>query len=180
MEETKVIQAVEEANRPDDLIELSSGVVLKGKKANPLVLIKVMSAFPRPKPPVVFIKNMGRDMENPEDPDYIARVNAWKTESNNALLNALILLGTELFSVPKGFPKPEDDSWISDYSVLGLPINPEVKSWRYLNWITYKACTDEKDVQKIQEVVGRLSGVREADVQSAVTFPGRDNGHGRG
>lgn len=169
-----LIEAVEEADRSSDLIELSTGVVLKGKKANPLALLKVMARFERPKPPMVFMKAMGREMENPEDPDYIERIKAWQRESNMALLNALILLGTELHSTPAGFPRPEDDSWLDEYSVFGLDMRPTIPAWRYLTWITFKACVDEKDMLRIQETVGKLSGVREADVKSAVTFPGSD------
>lgn len=177
--ETKIVEAVEEASRPaSNIITLSTGVALVGRKANPLTLIKVMASFPRPKPPVVFIKVMGREMENPDDPDYIDRVKAWKAESGAAMLNAMILLGTSLRSVPKGYPGPDDQSWVDEYVLLNLPLNLENKSWRYLTWIQFKACADEMDLKIIQDVVGRLSGIREADVKAASAFPGRDDGNG--
>lgn len=176
--ETKVAQAVEEANRLDNLVELSTGVVLRARKANPTTLVKVMANFPRPKPPVQFMPIMGREMENPDDPDYIDRVKAWKTESSTAILNALILLGTSLETKPKGMPGPDDQEWLGEYSVLGLQTNFENKSWRYLTWVSFKACADENDLKAIQEVVGRLSGVREVDVKAASTFPGRNNASG--
>lgn len=72
--ETRVVDAVEEVH--DDLIRLSSGVILRGRQAPPLALIKVMAAFPRPKPPVYHNELMGRDVENPDDPDYLDRVRA--------------------------------------------------------------------------------------------------------
>ena len=168
--EKKVIDAVEKVD--SNLIHLSTGVVLKGKQANPLALIKVMAGFPRPKPPVIMIEAMGREMENTDDPDYINRVESWEVEKSNATLNALILLGTELMSVPKGMPRPEDDAWLDEYKVLGIEIMPHNKSWRYLNWVTYKAVGGRDDLNKVQEVVGRLSGVTEADVKTAETFPG--------
>lgn len=171
--EDRVVQAVEAAKAEDNLIRLSTGVVLCGRAAPPLMLIKVMAAFPRPKPPVYFNATMGREVENPDDPDYIERVKANQTESSNAMLNALILLGTELVEVPKKFPKPSDDSWLEEYTEFGLPVKPEKRSWRYLTWVIFKAAPTKEDLDAIQKVVGRLSGVSEDAVHSAEEFSGR-------
>lgn len=170
--ETKVVEAVEKTE--DVLIRLSSGVILRGKQAPPLILIKVMAAFPRPKPPIYRNDLLGRDVENPDDPDYLDRLKAHQTESTNAVMNALILLGTELAEVPKKFPKPTDSSWLEEYRELGLETKPESPSWRYLTWVTFKAVLSEKDLEQIQKVVGRLSGVPESAVKSAEDFPGSD------
>jgi hypothetical protein len=172
--EDKVVEAVDDLGKENDgLIRLSSGVTLRGKQAPPLALIKVLARFQRPKPPVYFNETMGRDIENPDDPDYRERVQAYQTESSNAVLNALILLGTELVEVPKKFPKPEDDTWLQEYNELGLgDAKPNNESWRYLTWMTFKAVLTEKDLELIRDSVGRLSGVPESAVQSAAEFPG--------
>lgn len=170
--ETKVVEAVEGID--DDCIRLSSGVVLRGKQAPPLLLVKVMAAFPRPKPPVYMNPTLGREVENPDDPDYLDRVRSNQTESTNAMMNALILLGTELVETPKKFPKPSDDSWLEEYQELGMATKPGNKSWRYLTWVTFKAVLNEKDLTEIQKVVGRLSGVPESAVKSAEDFPRSD------
>lgn len=172
--ETKVVEAVEKLDQDEDdnLIILSTGVVLKGRAAPALALIKVMSSFPRPKPPTYMNKTMGREMENPDDPDYLERVQAHQTESTAALLNALILLGTEIESTPKKFPKPESDEWVDEYREVGLDPKPENKRWRYLNWVIFKAAPKADDMQAIQKVVGKLSGVPEGAVQDAEEFPG--------
>jgi hypothetical protein len=173
--EMKTAVAVEVATTPeDDTITLSTGVVLRGKQAPPLVLVKVMAAFPRPKPPTWKDPKMGREMENPDDPEYLDRVKAWQIESSNATLNALVLLGTELVSKPKKMPGPMDDTWLEDYELLGVPMNPGNKNWRYLTWMTFKAALTTEDLDKIKEVVGRLSGVPEKAVAAAETFPGSD------
>jgi len=175
----KVVSAVEEANLPEDnIIKLSTGVVLKGRQANPLILMQVMAAFPRPKPPVWKSPTMGREMENPDDPDYIERVRDWKVISSVATLNALILLGTELVKVPKGTPKHTDDEWLEEYSLLGIQMHPESKSWRYLTWVMFKASVGNDDLGVIQKVVGRLSGVPEKDVRAAEEFPGSNKDTG--
>jgi hypothetical protein len=166
-------QAIDRATKPqDDIITLSSGVVLRGKQANPLILVQVMAAFPRPEPPVQFIQVMGREVENPDDPDYIERLQAWKMEFADRMVTAMIALGTEFVSAPKGLSQPEKNDWLDDFSVLGLKMFPENKSWRYMTWVKFKAVRDETDMQAIQELVGRLSGVRESAVKSAENFPG--------
>jgi hypothetical protein len=166
----KVVEAFEAVD--SDLLTLSSGVVLRVRQAPPLTLIKILAAFPRPKPPVYHNATMGRDVENPDDPDYLERLQAHKTESSSALLNALILLGTELVSTPKKFSKPDEDSWLEEYAELGIPSKPESKSWRYLNWVMFKAVANEKDLEVIQKAVGRRSGVPETAVKSAEQFSG--------
>jgi hypothetical protein len=154
------------------IITLSTGVVLKCKQAPSLTLVKVMGAFPRPKPPVWINKQVGREMENPDDPDYIERLRAWQMESSNAILNALVLLGTELVSKPKGFPGPNEDAWLDEYQLLGVPMLPENKSWRYLTWVTFKAAIADSDMDLIKEAVGKLSGIPEQKVKAAEEFPG--------
>jgi hypothetical protein len=169
------IDAVRRANKtPDNTVCLSSGVMLRAKQANPMLLITVMAAFPRPEPPTQFNSMMGRNMENPDDPDYISRVKAWTMENSNAVLNAFILLGTELVSKPKDVIGPEEDGWLERYEALGLPIKPMNKDWRYLKWVTTIAAVNEKDLELIRDAVGALSGVKEADVTAAATFPGSD------
>ena len=206
-----VANAIDAAGQADDnLIRLSTGVVLKAKQASPTILIRVMTAKERPEPPVVFIKAMGREMENPDDPDYIDRVQAWEMNYKNSMLNALVGLGTELVSIPNGMEGPhpkikpfvncgkcktknkserescskcgaslpsvdvEALEWVDEYKLLGMPTHPESSSWRYITWIMFKAAPTDKDIQLISEKVKRLSGVPEADVQSAETFPGSD------
>ncbi len=173
--ESKVLRAMEQAESPqDNLIHLSTGVVLRGRMAPPLILMQVMSAFPRPKPPVVFIKDMGREMENADDPDYLDRLKDWRTEQSSAMLVALIATGTELYQKPKGMAGPDDKEWLDEYALLNLPMLRENKAWRYLRWVQFKAATAAEDTQKIMEVVGRLSGVPESAAKTAEQFPGRD------
>ena len=166
-------KAADKAVAPEDhTITLSTGVVLRGKQVPPLLLVKMMAANPRPKVPVYMNKTMGREMENPDDPDYIDRIKSWKVETSNITINALLLLGTELVSFPKKMPGPDNDAWLEEYQLLGLPMFPGNKSWRYLTWLTYKAAPAASDLKVVKEVVGRLSGVPESSVASAEEFPG--------
>jgi len=163
-----------EGETDESFVRLSTGVELNVQQANPNILIRVMTAYKRPEPPQVFIADLGRYMENADDPDYISRVKAWEMEYNNGMLNALVALGTSLKSKPKNLPSPNDDSWIADYKSLGLPAIPESKSWRYMTWVLYLAAPTDKDIKLIGDAVKKLSGVREATVQDAATFPRSD------
>jgi hypothetical protein len=158
----------------DDTITLSTGVVLRGRKTNPVILVQVMAAFPRPDPPMVFMPAYGREMENPDDPNYVEKLQSWKLESANHVVTAMISLGTELVSSPKGLSHPDKDDWLADYALLDMPMHPQHKQWRYLIWVKFRAIGNENDMQLIQEVVGRLNGVRESTVKSAENFPGSD------
>lgn len=174
-DQRKVAKVIDNSGQASNDIVLSTGVVLTAKQANPNVLIRVMTAVPRPKPPVYFDEMMGRDMENPDHPDYKERVKAWEMEYNNGLLNALVALGTELKSKPKGIPHPDDDAWLRDYRALGLPTVAESKAWRYMTWVLFIAAVTEDDTKAIMEKVKSLSGIKEADVQAAETFPDGNN-----
>lgn len=171
----KQIDKMGQAN--DGLIRLSSGVVLRAKQANPNVLIRAMTAHPAPKVPTFHSKEMGREIENPDDPDYIARKRAWQMEYSSAMLNVLVGLGTELESIPKGIEGPhpkkggEMPNWIGEYASFGLPTNPTSPAWRYITWVMYIAAPTTDDTQKISEAVMALSGVKEADVRNAENFP---------
>lgn len=176
--DTKVIDALKKKDAPEDLINLSTGVVLRGKTANPATFIAIAAMFPRPKPPIYHNNTMGRDMENPNDPDYIARVKSWQIEQGDAIVTFLILEGTELVSKPDDLPGPlpgkakKEKDWLDKYSLLGLPMLPENPDWRYLTWVKTVACRDQNDIQSIQEVVSRLSGVSKTDVRAAEEFSG--------
>jgi hypothetical protein len=179
----KTLKAVREAEKDAEdkyLIRLSSGVVLRGKQVPPLTMMKVMAYFQRPKPPVYFNETMGREIENPDDPDYRDRLQAYSAELGSAMLNVFIILGTEVVQVPKKFPGHMDDIWLKEYAEFGVgPAKPDNESWRYLTWVTLKAVLDENDVNLIQEVVGSATGVTEKAVAAGAAFPGR-NGKSRG
>src|SRR3990167_5291154 len=88
----------------DDLIHLSTGVVLKAKPANIVAIIHVMAMHPQPPIPMWKDPKIGRMMENPDDPEYKNRMSAWKVEQNDAVLTVFILDGTECYSKPDNIP----------------------------------------------------------------------------
>ena len=183
----KSLDALKVKNGDDNLITLSNGVVLRGKMVPPLVYVTVVGHFSSPEPPLWKDPNLGRMMENPDDPDYIKRVESVEMEKSSALLNVMIVYGTEVFSIPEGISKPLieykkigkktekiEPVWFKRYRLLGLPVFEDDSDWMYLMWIKSEVATTKEDLDSIQKVVGRLSGVPEKDVQNAESFPGRN------
>lgn len=165
--------ATEEFDAPSTLT-LKSGVVLNLKPVPPLLLRRAMTGIDPPKVPMVFDADRGREIENPNDPDYLHALEAVATAQENAVLGVLILRGTAPSSIPDGFPKPEDESWQEELAVLA-DFNPALGSiplatapQRYLAWIQYVVLTDIEDLVLIGASVARLSGVRELDVGTAM------------
>jgi len=147
--------------------------------------VTVVGAFPMPKPPEWKNPLLGRMVENPDDPDYIKRVESVENEKNSAILNVMIVYGTKTESVPDFVSKPfveykkvgkKDEkvypAWFKRYKNLGLPTFEDDEDWMYLTWV--KTFATKEDLELIQKVVGRLSGVPEKDVQAAEEFPGRN------
>lgn len=149
-------------------ITLSTGVVLKPKQVPPMTYLQVMTRFEEPKVPTVMNESMGRLMENPDDPSYKKAVERWQLQASDAMMNVLILFGTEFVSAPKGFSTPEDDDWVEKLRIVGAEVNPGSKNWRYLAWVKSEAAPADADIQTLMGEVGRLSGVSEDDVQASV------------
>lgn len=158
----------------ETLIALSSGVVLKAVPASPFVLLAVSVKRPRPEAPEVFMENIGKTIINEQDPEHIERVKEWQKLQSNDMLDALILYGTKLKSTPKDFPGPKSDAWLDKFSLLEIKTVPENQDWRYLAWVKYVAIQTTEDLDVLKDAVGAISGVREADVKAAETFPGRN------
>lgn len=163
-----------EDKEEDDLIALSNGVVLRAKQIPYGLLIKVMARFPRPKVYSQFNETEQRLIQNPDHPDYIEAVRDWNAKYAEALLNTMLLFGTEEVSVPEGIPTTQGRNWIESLETIGEPTFPKSKSWRYLMWVLTVAAVGDRDFELITQKVGRLSGIREEDVQKAAEFPGSD------
>jgi hypothetical protein len=176
-ESAGVAKRVEEKQN-NDVIEFSTGVKLRIKEEiSPSTLVDIVADLEesRPQPPTVYIESLDRDEINFDDPEYAKRLERWDTLGTKRILDALILLGTEILFVPKGMEKPEDNMWIGLQEVLGFKINRRNEAVRYLAWVKAVAMKNVNDLKVMTEQVGRRAGVSEADVQLAQkSFPGKD------
>lgn len=157
------------------LVTLSSGVVLRVRAVSTSLFADLMAEMEPPKPPVVYIESKGREEENPDDPDYLAAKQAHQARVAKAMSDAVIVLGTELESLPAGFPGPGDPTWNAQMRALGRRF--EGQQDQYLAWVKYQAGKDVGDYQVIWEAVGRQASVLEKDAHAAgQRFPGRARG----
>lgn len=154
---------------------MSTGVVLSYKPVSNLTFNELMKRYKKPSPPSVFNDDLGRNETNEFDPVYIDAVNKYNQDISMGMIDIVILLGTELVSIPEGFPKLEDDDWIDTLEILDININGGNAKRRYLAWVKYVVCSASSDMEKMLDGVGRLSGVTEGDVaQSAQSFRRKD------
>lgn len=170
--EDKVIEAVVNEKKNDGLITLSTGVKLSPKRVPNLLFAEVIRKFKRPVIPVVYSEDLGRKVENPDDPAYTEALATYNSEITLAIVDLMIVGGTTLHSVPKNVYAVEDDRWIEDMDVIlehivDEPLKLSGKK-RYMYWVKYYAGPNEDDISNIMSEVGRLSGVAEEDVTDAV------------
>ena len=168
-ETEKLVKRVEN-KKNDDIIEFSTGVKLRiNEEISPAILIDIVADLEekRPEPPIVYIEALDREEVNLDDPDYAVRLERWDTVGTKRILDALILIGTEVEFVPKDLEKPKDNDWIAKLEVLGFKINRRSDSIRYLAWVKHVAIKTVEDMKVLTEQVGRRAGVSEADVQLA-------------
>jgi hypothetical protein len=151
------------------VVTLSTGVKLRIKKMSIMLVTDIVAEKQRqrPKPPVTFIKTLGRHEENPLDPDYLERKDAWQAEMATAVNDAMVLEGTEpILPLPRGIAGPDDKDFLERMRTLGR--EPISKSAKYLAWVKYVAAPTQDDVTTVIAEVGKQSGVPEAGVQAAV------------
>ncbi len=152
----------------DGKLTLSTGVVFKIMDIPLFAFDKIKENMERerPKVPVVYIEAKDREEANPNDPDYIAAIDAFERKQSEKLIDMIIVLGTELDQVPEGFPKDDDESWTSKLKLLGFDI-PEDKDERYLTWIKLCAMRTREDYESLLIACSRSAGVTEEDVAEA-------------
>lgn len=153
-------------------ITVSTGVVFKIKKAPSLAFQTIVGNLKQnePKVPVCENPNKGRREENPNDPDYLKAKSEYDNKANLALMDAAIILCTEIKSIPEGFEKPEDKDWFEILSIIGITpeqLGLDNKRKRYLAWVKFHAASDD-DMFLISKEIVRLNGVSEGDVTAVM------------
>lgn len=148
-------------------IKMSTGVVFKIKDVPVVAVdaIKQKASKDRPKAPRQWIENKEREETNYDDPEYKASLKEWDERLILALYDGFIMLGTDIESIPEGFPRPEDN-WDEDFQVLGIEMHKDGKA-RYLDWVKYCAARNADDMEDLIIACGRSAGVREEDVRQA-------------
>lgn len=156
-------------------LKLSTGVILRIHGFARSIMWEIQSGFDVPRPPVVFLKEKGREEENPEHPAYLAAMEKYTLDVAKALTDTAFILGTEIESVPDELQRPEDLAWQKLLRKHKVKIGDEPDDV-YLAWLRHVAAPDEKDIIAIREAVSQHIGVAESDVQSVVSWFRREAG----
>ncbi len=176
----KSTEAASEKKKGIPLVVLSNGIRLRCKPVPPFLLDHVAAQVPEPEPPQVKIVLEGHEdrwEENPDDPEYIASVVAWRRLANMTSINAMLIIGTEAEYVPKGYFLPEEDGWLKLLEVIGAKVEFENESERYLAWLKLYALASTADIAAVTNAVGSSIGVKEEDVaKAAASFPSAEVG----
>ncbi len=152
---------------------LSTGVVLRHTEKPPskIILAKIIERYEYPDPPMSDM-GKGRLEPNPNHPDYTKAVEEIDAKRGFAFYDALIVLGTEIESIPVDMEGPDDTGWIDEMEILGFEVDKREKAL-YRDWVRNYAASSEEDMKLIIAfVVGRL-GATEGQVQIELDkFPG--------
>lgn len=161
----------------DNVVTLASGVQLRIKPVNPLLIQTAGRNIQEPDVPKVYLKDDDKWIPNYADPEYIKNMKKYAVDQQMAVIDVGYLMGTEVVHVPEGISKIEDDDWIDHLEFLGIIDREQVtsnKHARYLAWLKYYAITTDEDFPKLTFATMKTIGVQEGDVQEAVaTFPNR-------
>lgn len=177
-------RAVDRINRKGRFAEftLDNGIVLSIKSVPPLLLDSVISEFPDPEPPTIWMEELGREEPNPSHPDYAKALREVGEARDLAVNNVVLAVGTSVKSVPEGYFRPEEDGWVAGVEfaakIAGKELHVEPaegdSASRYLQWLRWYACETGMDVALVQSLPYHLAGIREGEVEEVIESFRRD------
>lgn len=152
---------------PQDIFTMENGVKLRIKNGSPLAFNQILREgnAAKPRPPVVWIEEKGREEENPNDPDYINALLQYESELGLRALHACFPICTELLSCPDDVMKPDDPDLAELIETMGLQ-PAKGRYGRYVQWLELIACS-ANDLEELGNTVLRRIGVKEEDVAEA-------------
>jgi hypothetical protein len=149
---------------------LSSGVEITVLPMPDAMVQRLYAQYARPVPPIVHLNVEGRewDEENKDDPQFERQTNEYMIKLGEAMTKLVMLKCVRIESYPKGFLSYEEDhTWQEDLEVLGIDM-PTSAAGRRLEWMRLRVAPRLADINAIQALASKLSGVDEAQVQEAV------------
>lgn len=163
-----------EANATVRTYTCSTGIVLNIRAVPPRVRTDAMANVPRPKVPKVWIESLGREEENPDDPQYAADLIAWRDEEMRRSFQITFALGTSVNTVPEGYFRPEQDEWIDEIEAVAelngveSSVRRAPEKARYIDWLMYYALGNEEDHAILTTILYSVSLVTEGALAQAI------------
>ncbi len=177
LESVKAAVKVVDQQPSPPTVTLANGVVIRCKPVSVMTLRYASTSVPRPKPPVIRNKDKDRDEEWEGDPAYQQALMDWENKVGDTGTNVMLLLGTEIESVPDNVEKVGDDGWVELLQATGMDVNVSSEPARYLSWLRFYAITTPQDLLMITANIAEKSGVLDKDVQASLeSFRGGADG----
>ncbi len=155
------------------MVTVSTGVVFRIRDVPTMALQRVNEEHEGQKPgvPKVYYAAKEKDIDNPDDPDYIKAVDKWNDELIEKMMDAVFVLGLEVVGVPESFPTMGEQLWAKKLKVAGTEVATEPEA-RFVDWVKYCAAPKPEDLTALFMACSRNAGVTEDDVASAAkSFP---------
>lgn len=154
----------------DKVVTLVNGVKLEIGGISPFILMSLDSQleFRHPPVPTVYDEEKSRNLPNPMDPDYLEECNRRDQLKGEALLDAIIGLGTRVVFIPEDVEPPDSPGWSTKLvMILKIEVPPEGPG-RTMLWIKYIAITSGEDATRITMAARKQLGITEEEVQDAI------------
>ncbi len=173
-------EAESELIKDPNRIELSNGVVLKikmvSRNAISYAARNAMKEHPEPQPPMVWIKDRGRDEPNPDDPNYVQAFQLHQIEITARIMDVLYARAVELIEKPDDVAGPDSQEF-QDYVELAMGEGlRKSELGRWVQWLRYWAFPGEEGAEdefNLQSRLLQLAGVPVQDIRVVeATFPG--------
>lgn len=168
----QIQEAVAQVEKPQtNTLTFSTGVVLKTKQVPVMRLQSIIEKFKYPEVPLINNPSKGRAERNPEHPVYLEQRAEVDTQRALAIVDAVIVFGTEIEHVPDSVPSLESKDWIEELDLVGIDVKSESRLARYLAWVKYVAMVTQDDLLLIRNQAGLTMGVSEEQIAQQM----RDN-----
>lgn len=157
-------------------VTLSNGIVLQGVSVPRVIMARMVSRFPLPKPPeqTVVINGQEHQEENPDDPEYLEALDRAHSKRIELANDVFLTMGTKLISVPEDMLRPDDDKWLEPLIMLEAIGRDEPAGWveseRYLHWLKMYALQERDDASLAWGAALAATGTLETEVIEAVEY----------
>lgn len=141
-----------------------SGLCIPLQFVNAMLIAAIQADLTgQPKPPIVVVNLAGREQreENTDNPEYIERIDEWRSAQKIKTMRSLFALGTNI---------PADPEWVRDYGSL-MPDN-SAQSLRVF-WLLTRL-TNEEAGELLEAIMSQSIPTEKGLELAAVRFPSDD------
>lgn len=166
--QVRALDAVEQATLMiTNEFHTKKGVILRTRKVKTTIIQHAWRALQEPKAPMIFIAELGRYEENPNDPGYVEALSNYHLAKGSATVNVYLMMGCDPKFIPEDVFGINDDGWTLELQELDMNIpGTDKPGARKVAWLQYYVLEDIQETAELQKQIMRQSGlVLAEDVQ---------------